>query len=45
MQGLPRCISDKKYQEILKAKKDKKMKEKEEVGKQKAEQAAKAEQK
>ena len=37
MQGLPRCISDKKYQEILKAKEDKKMKEKEEVKKQKAE--------
>ena len=33
MQGLPRCISDKKYQEILKAKEDKKMKEKEEVKK------------
>ena len=44
MQGLRRCISNKKYWEILKAKEDKKMKEKE-VEKQKAEQAAKAEQK
>ena len=45
MQGLPRCISNKKYWEILKAKEDKKMKEKEEVEKWKEEQAAKAEQK
>ena len=45
MQGLPRCISDKKYQEILKAKEEKKMKEKEEVEKRKAEWAAKVEQK
>ena len=36
MRGLPRCISNKKYQEILKAKEDIKMKEKE-VEKQKAE--------
>ena len=31
MQGLPRCISNKKYQEMLKAKEDKKMKENEKL--------------